>query len=119
MECGTHVIRRLGQPVADPDRRWLLLRALSGSRVEHARVVARRLPLRGSLGPLLPLAVTGVLDIRLAPAAGGRTRLVADYRVSGRADGGLQAMAGPVDRVLDEQFDGLVRRAAAAPATEP
>jgi hypothetical protein len=86
-----------------------------GGRVEHARVIAvepqRRLLLRGSLGPLQNLAVTGVLDWSMGEKAGATT-LTLRYAVGGYGLGNTAAFAKGVDGVLSEQVDRLVAAAA-------
>lgn len=86
----------------------------SGGSVEHGRVVyAARdsvLRIQGALGPLQALAVNAVLTFAVAEKD-GKTVLLVTYRVSGNEAAGLQALAGPVDGVLAEQVQGLVRYA--------
>ncbi len=86
--------------------------------VEHGRVVQaerdKLLRLSAALGPLLGLAVTGVLTFHLdpRPAAANQpavTNLIVTYRVSGDPSHGLTSLAGPVDRVIGEQAARLVR----------
>lgn len=91
------------------------------SSAEHGRVVMARpgelLRIVGALGPLQELAVSAVLTIRLAPAAGGRTEATVVYRFSGDPSHGLDAFAPAVDRVLGEQFGNFARAAAGGPVT--
>lgn len=81
-----------------------------GGTVTHLDVVyadpARVLRMRGSLGPLQPLAVVGVLTVELQPHGTGTT-LTATYTVGGYAPAGLAGLAGPVDGVIAAQFDRL------------
>lgn len=83
----------------------------SGGSVQHAVVVwvgrDRTVRLHGSLGPLQELAVNGVLTFDIATSE-GKTVLRASYRVSGAPSAGLEALAGPVDRVIGEQVGRLV-----------
>ncbi|MFO1406634.1 MAG: hypothetical protein U1F08_03765 [Steroidobacteraceae bacterium] len=91
------------------------------SSAEHGRIVMARpgelLRIVGALGPLQELAVSAVLTIRLAPAAGGGTEATVVYRISGDASHGLDAFAPAVDRVLGQQFGNFARAAAAPPVT--
>jgi uncharacterized protein YndB with AHSA1/START domain len=81
-----------------------------GGSVTHMEVVyaapGKTLRLRGSLGPLQAMAVTGVLTIELVPADNG-TRLTATYVVGGYTPGGLEDWAVAVDGVITEQFTRL------------
>jgi uncharacterized protein YndB with AHSA1/START domain len=117
-----------------PDHTWskdagnLKLLALAGgcfcegwgerNAVEHARVIAvmpgKFLRLQGALGPLQEMAVTGVLDFRIAPQGSGST-LTVTYRVRGSPDAALDKIAPAVDKVIGEQ----VRRLAAFADTPP
>jgi uncharacterized protein YndB with AHSA1/START domain len=80
--------------------------------VEHGRVVQtqkdRLVRLQSTLGPVLELAVTGVLTFSLKPAGHGSTLLVS-YRISGDPSHNLRALAPIVDQVLGEQARRLVR----------
>ncbi len=84
----------------------------NGGTVEHLHVVqaqpGRMLRLQGGLGPLQGEAVSGTLTFMLKPAAGG-TEITQSYVVGGFIRGGADKLAGPVDSVLAEQLDGLVR----------
>jgi len=77
-----------------------------GGGVQHMQVVyvepSERLVLTGSLGPLLYLATTGVLDATFTPE-GTDTRIVIDYRAAGFFNGGADKIAPAVDKVLSEQ----------------
>jgi len=79
-----------------------------GGGIEHMRVAyvdpGKRLVLTGSLGPLLYEATTAVLDVQFAPAGEG-TRVTANYKVAGFANGGAAKLAPLVDQVMDRQFD--------------
>lgn len=83
----------------------------SGS-IEHMRVVYARpgaaLRLQGGLGPLQGEAVSGSLTWTLTPVAGG-TEIVQTYIVGGNVRGGADKLAPLVDKVLAEQFSGLVK----------
>ena len=76
----------------------------------HMEVVmaapGEKLVMRGAMGPLQSLAVTGVMSIQLSPDAGG-TKLVATYAAGGYLPAGLNTWAAPVDSVLTEQFTRL------------
>jgi len=83
--------------------------------VEHGRVVmalpGKLLRIRGALGPLQEMAVTGVLTIALEPTDAG-TEAVVTYRVSGDSLHALTAIAPVVDQVIGIQFGGFARLAA-------
>lgn len=83
----------------------------NGGSVTHMTVVnaapGALLRLRGALGPLQSLAVSGAMTWTLTPKADG-TDLSLDYAVSGWAPGGLAGWAAPVDGVLGEQVSRLV-----------
>jgi hypothetical protein len=74
----------------------------SGGSVEHLRVVnaqrGRQLVLRGGLGPLQTMAVSGAMTFTFAANDKG-TELVYRYVVGGYAPGGLDKLAEPVDQV--------------------
>jgi uncharacterized protein YndB with AHSA1/START domain len=74
---------------------------------EHARVVMARpgelLRLRGSLGPLQEMALTGVLTVTLAGKEGG-TEAVVTYRLSGDVTHKLDGFIAVVDKVIGMQF---------------
>lgn len=81
-----------------------------GSQIEHGRVVYVRpnqaLRLYAALGPLQSLAVVGNLTWTLKAVDGG-TELRQTYLVFGNVDGGLGALASPVNSVMSSQFDRL------------
>ncbi len=83
----------------------------NGNSVMHAQVIyvakGSVVRMRGSLGPLQDLAVTGVLTFATG-AADGKTILKFVYRVSGSPDAALDKLAGPVDGVMNEQATRLV-----------
>jgi uncharacterized protein YndB with AHSA1/START domain len=89
-----------------------------GQSVEHARVVlvmeregVRTIRLLGALGPLQESGAAGVLTITVAPEGEG-AKLAMDYRVSGDASLGLDAIAPLVDSVLMTQLERLSQYAA-------
>lgn len=75
--------------------------------VEHGRVVMSRpgqlLRIRGALGPMQEMAVTGILTISLA-AKGAGTEATVTYRVSGDSSHALDKLAPVVNDVLNLQF---------------
>jgi uncharacterized protein YndB with AHSA1/START domain len=78
---------------------------------EHGRVVHvesnRALRLRAALGPLQSMPVDAVLTFTLTDNA-GKTTLQVTYRVAG-ANQDLSPLAQPVDAVITEQVERLVR----------
>lgn len=88
--------------------------AWPGGSAEHARVVmavdSRMLRMRGSLGPLQEMAVTGVLTVTLAPADDG-TEAVVTYRLSGDPSHALDKFVPIVDQVIGLQFGEFARHA--------
>jgi uncharacterized protein YndB with AHSA1/START domain len=84
----------------------------SDGSVEHGRVVQtqrdRLVVLDAKLGPLLSLAVSGVLTFSLKPQGNGTVLLVI-YRISGDPTHNLIALAPVVDKVLGEQARRLLR----------
>ena len=89
------------------------------SSAEHARVVMAQpgslLRMRGSLGPLQDMAVTGVLTIQLKATDSGGTEATVTYRLSGDASHKLDAFVPAVDKVVGQQF-GAFAAYASAPA---
>jgi uncharacterized protein YndB with AHSA1/START domain len=85
-------------------------RLTNGGGVQHMHVTyvdpGKRIILTGSLGPLLFLSTTGVMDVRFEPAGGG-TRMTLDYRAAGFFNGGADKFAPAVDNVLGEQLARL------------
>jgi uncharacterized protein YndB with AHSA1/START domain len=83
-----------------------------GGTVEHMRVVQSRpgrlLRLQGGLGPLQAEAAMGTLTFMLKPVPGG-TEITQSYIVGGYIRPGAERLASPVDKVLAQQLDGLVR----------
>ncbi len=92
--------------------------------VEHARVIAvlpgRMLRMTGAIGPLQSEAVTATLTIALK-SSGDSTHLSWNYVIGGAMRLKVADVAPQVDKVLGEQFAGLVAKAGAAalPAEEP
>jgi uncharacterized protein YndB with AHSA1/START domain len=88
-----------------------------GGSAEHARVVMaaepKMLRLRGSLGPLQDMAVTGVLTVKLTPTEGG-TEAVVTYRLSGDPSHALDQFVPVVDQVIGLQFAAFARHAGMA-----
>ncbi len=88
---------------------------------EHGRVVmalpGQMLRIRGSLGPLQEMAVTGVLTVKLAAKDAGSEATVT-YRLSGDASHKLDAFIPVVDKVLGQQF-GSFARYASQPGLKP
>jgi uncharacterized protein YndB with AHSA1/START domain len=84
--------------------------------VEHGRVIMvmrdQLLRLQAALGPLQARALTGVLTFQLKPeeGSGGKaTLLTLSYVVNGASASALDKTAPPVDGVLGEQFERLIR----------
>jgi uncharacterized protein YndB with AHSA1/START domain len=79
---------------------------------EHARIVMSRpgelLRMRGSLGPLQEIALTGVLTVSLAPRDGG-TEAVVTYGLSGDPSHKLDGFIAVVDQVIGLQFGNFAR----------
>lgn len=79
---------------------------------EHGRVIFvsknKLIRLRADLGPLQRLAVNAILDFAVE-TVDNKTQLTVRYRVSGNPDAGLDKLASPVDQVLGEQFNRLVK----------
>lgn len=82
----------------------------NGGGVEHMHVTyvdpGKRVILTGSLGPLLFLSTTGVMDVQFEPAGAG-TKVTLDYRAAGFFNGGADKIAPAVDGVLREQLTRL------------
>jgi hypothetical protein len=73
----------------------------------------KMLRLRGSLGPLQDMAVTGVLTVKLTPTEGG-TEAVVTYRLSGDPSHALDQFVPVVDQVIGLQFGAFARHAGTA-----
>jgi hypothetical protein len=85
-----------------------------GGEVEHGRVIYiqpnQSVRFASALGPLQGLGVTGVLTLTLADgSAPGKTAVTLDMNVTGSSLSGLDKMAAPVNGVLQEQFDRLIK----------
>jgi len=87
-----------------------------GGMVEHARVLLvepqHRLLLRGELGPLQHMAVTGKMEMAIG-ATSGKTSVTFSYAVGGYGLHDSPGLAKAVDAVLSEQADRLVKAATA------
>lgn len=96
----------------EPDAGGCFCERWSGNSAEHARVVMAKpgelLRLRGSLGPLQEMAVTGVLTITLAAKDGG-TEAVVTYRLSGDPSHKLDGFIAAVDQVIGLQFANFAK----------
>ena len=95
-----------------PDAGGCFCERWNDNSAEHARVVMARpaelLRLRGSLGPLQEMAVTGVLTITLAAKDGG-TEAVVTYRLSGDPTHKLDGFIAVVDQVIGLQFANFAK----------
>lgn len=78
--------------------------------VEHMVVIyaepGKQLRMRGGLGPLQAMAVTGVWTLTLSES-NGRTTLDSTYNVSDHSTPGLNEIAPAVDSVLADQLQHL------------
>jgi len=92
------------------------------SSAEHGRIVmaqpGKLLRIRGALGPLQDMAVTGVLTVKLNATASGSTEATVTYRVSGDASHKLDAFIPAVDHVIGQQF-GAFAAYASTPKPAP
>ena len=86
-----------------------------GGGVQHLTVIhadpGKLLRMSGGLGPLQDLAVTGVMSWKLTETS-GRTAIEVTYKVGGYApggNGGVGALAAPVDGVLSAQVRRLAQ----------
>jgi hypothetical protein len=96
--------------------------------VEHMRVIFAQpdkvLRMQGALGPLQSEAVLGTLTVAINPAADGKgTNVSFSYVVGGYMRYKVSEIAPAVDKVIGEQFAGLIApftaiEVAAAPATD-
>lgn len=77
--------------------------------VQHLQVVyahpGRLLRLRGALGPLQSMALTGAMSFALEPREAGGSALSLRYAVAGWHPDGLTELAGAVDAVLGMQLE--------------
>ena len=82
----------------------------NGGSVEHATVMfiapGKELRLRGALGPLQSMGVTGSLVFDLVEVSGG-TQATVTYVVGGYVPGGAGVLAVPVDGVIGGQLRRL------------
>lgn len=80
----------------------------AGGGVQHLRVVyvspGKVLAMRGGMGPLLSLAVTGGMEIQFTAVENG-TKLTYTYSVGGYIPKGAESWAAPVDGMLAGTFD--------------
>ncbi|NHK28620.1 ATPase [Parvularcula flava] len=85
----------------------------NGNEVKHMEIATamqgKRLVMRGALGPLQGLGVTGALSWIIQPDEEDETKtmLTVNYNVGGYAD--MDAWSGPVDGVIVEQAARLAR----------
>jgi len=91
-----------------------------GGGIEHLRVVyvdpGKHMTFTGALGPLLSMAVNGVLDVQVKSTAGG-SELTLDYRASGFYNGGADKLAPMVDAMLAGQMKRFRAYATGRPKT--
>jgi len=91
-----------------------------GGGIEHLRVVyvepGKRIIFTGALGPLLSMAVNGVLDVQVKSTGGGSV-VTLDYRASGFYNGGADKLAPAVDGMLAGQMKRYRVYATARPKT--
>lgn len=87
-------------------------RLSSGGEVQHMSVIyadpGKLLRLSGALGPMQESGVVGTLTFDLKPSGEG-TQITMTYSAGGYFQGGMQALAAPVDQVLVAQLAGLVK----------
>lgn len=78
--------------------------------VQHMTVIyaapGKMLRMSGALGPMQGFGIAGVLTFELKPSGDG-TEIGMTYSAGGYFQGGLEAMAGPVDQMLAAQFGNL------------
>ncbi len=93
------------------------------SSAEHGRVVmslpSQLLRIRGALGPLQDMAVTGVLTIQLKATDSGDTDATVTYRLSGDASHKLDTFVPVVDKVIGQQFGAFAAFASTPPKPGP
>ena len=89
---------------------YILMIIPTAACVKHLDVVfaepGKFLRMRGALGPLQAMAVTGSLTWKLTKMSSG-TEVELTYAVGGYRPGGLQVLAPAVDRVLFSQLTRL------------
>jgi hypothetical protein len=88
----------------------------AGGEVEHGRIILmmrnEMLRFQTALGPLQGTGVNAAMTITLTDGPTPETtRVTMDYSVVGSSLSGLAAMAPPVDGVLQEQFNRLIKPA--------
>lgn len=87
-------------------------RLSSGGEVQHMSVIyadpGKLLRLSGALGPMQEAGVVGTLTFALKPEGEG-TQVTMSYSAGGYFQGGMAALAAPVDQVLSAQLAGLVK----------
>lgn len=85
----------------------------AGGNVEHLRLVyfdpGKQLRFDGALGPLQTMPVNGRMIWSIEPIDQG-SQVAFTYHVFGHPEGGLQAIAPAVDRVIGEQIQRLAGR---------
>lgn len=83
-----------------------------GGEVQHAMVVyaapGKVLRLSGALGPMQGSGIAGVLTFELKPV-GTQTEITVSYSAGGYFQGGIQAMAEPVNGMIGAQVAELVK----------
>jgi uncharacterized protein YndB with AHSA1/START domain len=84
----------------------------SGGEVVHMTVIyadpGKLLRLTGAIGPLQEHAIAATLTFELKPSGDG-TQVTASYSAGGYFRGGVQNVAGPVDGVMGDQLESLVK----------
>jgi hypothetical protein len=87
-------------------------RLSSGGEVQHMSVIyadpGKLLRLSGALGPMQESGVAGTLTFEMKPSGEG-TQITLSYSAGGYFQGGMQALAAPVDQVIAAQLAGLVK----------
>jgi uncharacterized protein YndB with AHSA1/START domain len=92
--------------------------------VEHMHIVyadpqAGILRMRGALGPLQGEALVGTLTITLKPGKVAGTQIAWTYVVGGFSRLKNEQIAPAVDRMLGEQFAGLLAKSVPPPGVDP
>jgi uncharacterized protein YndB with AHSA1/START domain len=87
-------------------------RLTTGGEVQHMTVIyadpGKLLRMSGALGPMQSSGVVGTLTFELKPMGEG-TQITMSYSAGGYFQGGMAALAAPVDQVLGAQLAGLVK----------